>query len=147
MSAPAVRLAFVCVQNAGRSQMATAFAEQEKRDRGLESDINVITGGTRPADHVHDIVVEVMNEEGIDLTEKEPRAITPEELQQTDIVITMGCSASDVCPATWSGDNRDWDLEDPDGKPPDEVRAIRDEIRRHVRELFDEIEQGVTQRA
>lgn len=146
MSSPSVRVAFICVQNAGRSQMATAFAEQERRERGLENEVEILTGGTQPAEHVHEIVVEVMNEAGFDLTDRTPRAVTPDELEQTDVVVTMGCSASTVCPATWSGENRDWSLDDPDGRNPDEVREIRDEVRRRVRELFDELEQEVTRR-
>ncbi|MDG5775327.1 low molecular weight phosphatase family protein [Haloarculaceae archaeon H-GB2-1] len=146
MSQDPLRAAFVCVQNAGRSQMATAFAEQERRERELEDEVELLTGGTQPAEHVHEIVVEVMNEAGFDLTEQTPRAITPDELDRTDIVVTMGCSASDVCPATWSGENRDWALDDPDGKTLDEAREIRDEVRRRVRDFFDEIEREVTRR-
>lgn len=146
MSSPPVRVAFVCVQNAGRSQMATAFAEQERRERGLEDDIEILTGGTQPADHVHDVVVDVMEEVGFTLGERTPRAITADQLEDTDIVVTMGCSASDVCPVTWSGENRDWALDDPDNKDLDEVREIRDEVRRRVREFFDEFELVVTHR-
>ncbi len=137
---PTPRIAFVCVQNAGRSQMATAFAERERAARG--SDVEILTGGTDPADEVHEEVVSAMAEIDIDIdiAEREPREITFEELQQCQYVITMGCSASDVCPATWSGENRDWNLDDPDGKTPDEVCEIREEIRWHVRNLFDEIE-------
>lgn len=146
MSSDPFGVAFVCVQNAGRSQMASAFAEQERRIRGLENELQIHTGGTQPAEHVHDVVVEAMDEVGVDLTERTPRTITPEELAQTEVVITMGCSASEVCPATWSGENRDWALADPEGKTLEEVREIRSEVRRRVRELFDEFEQEVTQR-
>lgn len=134
-----MKVAFVCVQNAGRSQMATAFAERERAQRGVEDEIEILTGGTQPADHVHEEVVQVMQEKDIDLSEKTPRDITPEELQETDYVITMGCSAQDVCPATWSGENRDWGLDDPDGQDLDSVREIRDEIERRVSDLFDEL--------
>ncbi|MFC4450673.1 low molecular weight phosphatase family protein [Halorussus aquaticus] len=133
------RVAFVCVQNAGRSQMATAFAEREREERGAE-DVAIVTGGTDPADHVHEEVVEVMRERGIDLADRTPREVTPEELQECDYVVTMGCSAKDVCPATWSGENRDWGLDDPDGRDLDAVRAIRDEIEERVADLFDELE-------
>ncbi|WP_135853391.1 arsenate reductase/protein-tyrosine-phosphatase family protein [Halorussus salinus] len=166
-------VAFVCVQNAGRSQMATAFAEREVRERreaseptsvrragrtasgeagsddpradereaseeGAES-VEILTGGTDPADHVHDEVVEVMAERGFDLSERTPREITHDELQDCDYVITMGCSAKDVCPATWAGENRDWGLDDPDGEELDAVRAIRDEIEERVADLFAEL--------
>ena len=136
------RIAFVCVQNAGRSQMAYAFARQEMDARDLQEDVDVITGGTRPADHVHDEVVRTMDDVGIDIADRTPREITFEETQESDYVITMGCSAGDVCPAGWAGENRDWDLDDPDGQSPTAVAAIRDEIERRVRALFDEIERS-----
>jgi protein-tyrosine-phosphatase len=123
--------------------MAAAFAgrERERRDDGGEtSDVEIVTGGTDPADHVHDEVVEVMQEVGIDISDRTPREATPEELQDCDYVITMGCSAEDACPATWSGENRDWGLDDPDGRSLDAVRAIRDEIEERVVSLFSELE-------
>jgi arsenate reductase len=132
-----MRVAFVCVQNAGRSQMATAFAQRMQNERDL--DVEILSGGTRPADHVHEIVVEALAEKGIDISDRTPREITPEELQETEVVVTMGCSAEDVCPATWSGDDRDWGLPDPEGKPLPEVREIRDDIERRVEELLDEL--------
>jgi len=133
-------VAFVCVQNAGRSQMATAFAERERERRGPDDRIEIVTGGTDPAEEVHGIVVEAMNERGIDLSGRRPREVTPAELESCEYVITMGCSAADVCPATWSGENRDWGLEDPDGRPIEEVREIRAEIETRVGNLFDELE-------
>ena len=133
-------VAFVCVQNAGRSQMATAFAERERERRGLDDRIEIVTGGTDPAEEVHGIVVEAMNERGIDLSGRRPREVTPAELESCEYVITMGCSAADVCPATWSGENRDWGLEDPDGRPIEEVHEIRAEIETRVGNLFDELE-------
>ncbi|GGL23418.1 ArsC family transcriptional regulator [Halarchaeum grantii] len=136
-----VTLAFVCVQNAGRSQMATAFAEREVAARGLADDIEILTGGTRPAEHVHPEVVETMRDVGIDLGDREPREVTVEEIQRADYVVTMGCSADDVCPAGWAGENRDWDLTDPDGKSPEAVAEIRDDIEARVAALFDELAQ------
>jgi arsenate reductase len=135
-----LRIAFVCVQNAGRSQMAYALAQREVEQRGLEDEIELITGGTRPADHVHDEVVRAMHAVGIDISGRTPREITFEETQESDYVITMGCSADDVCPAGWAGENRDWDLDDPDGKSAAEVGRIRDEIQRLLTDLFDEVE-------
>lgn len=134
-----MEIAFVCVQNAGRSQMATAFAEEERQSRGLD-DVELTTGGTRPAASVHEVVVQVMAETGTDISDRVPREISVEELQATDVVVTMGCSAEDVCPATWSGENRDWDLPDPEGKSVDAVRDIRDEIHTRVVELFEELQ-------
>lgn len=133
-------IAFVCVQNAGRSQMAYAFAQRELETRDLADEIDLITGGTRPADHVHDEVVEAMADAGLDITDRTPREVTFEDLQASDYVITMGCAASDVCPAGWAGENRDWDLADPDGKSSVAVATIRDEIERRVCSLFDELE-------
>ena len=133
-------VAFVCVQNAGRSQMADAFARRSVVERDLEDGVEILTGGTRPADHVHEAVVESMASVGIDVADRTPREITFEETRRSDYVITMGCSADDVCPAGWAGENRDWDLEDPDGKSADEVAAIRDEIKTRVDALFDELE-------
>ena len=137
-----VTVAFVCVQNAGRSQMATAFAKRELENRTLGNRVEILTGGTNPADSVHERTVEVMQEAGIDLSDRTPREITFEEIQDADIVITMGCSADDVCPATWSGDSRDWDLDDPHGRSLAVVREIRDEIRGRVADLFTELEAG-----
>lgn len=134
-----MKLAFVCIQNAGRSQMATAFAERERERRGLDDEVDIVTGGTRPAEDLHDVVVEVMAERGFDLDARTPREVTPEELDACDYVVAMGCTAEGVCPATWSEESRDWGLEDPHGKDPEEVRSIRDEVRRRVGELFDEL--------
>ena len=131
-------VAVVCVQNAGRSQMAAAFARREAEKR--EFDVAVLTGGTRPADRVHENVVESMAELGIDLSDRVPREVTFDELSESDYVITMGCSAEDVCPAGWAGENRDWGLDDPHGEGPEETAEIRDEIRRRVAALFDELE-------
>ena len=143
MDAP-VRVAFVCVQNAGRSQMSTAFAERERAARGLDDEVAVLTGGTNPADHVHDVVVEVMDEEGFDLSDRTPREISTAELESCAIVATMGCStlsldAEDV-------DVRDWALDDPDGGDLDRVREIRDDIADRVAAVFDEIEAETAER-
>lgn len=134
------QVAFVCVHNAGRSQMATAFAERERAARELDPEVGIVTGGTNPAEHVHGVVVEAMSERGIDISDREPRAVTPVELGDCEYVITMGCSASDVCPAGWGGTNRDWGLDDPGGQPIEAVREIRDDIEDRVTDLFDELE-------
>ena len=134
-----VRVAFVCVQNAGRSQMSTAFAERERERRDLDDAVEILTGGTHPAEAVHDVVVEVMCEEGFDLSERTPRKISADELESCDYVATMGCSTLEL-DADGSVDTRDWALDDPDGKDLDRVRDIRDETRDRVSMLFDEIE-------
>lgn len=133
-------VAFVCVKNAGRSQMAAAFARREVARRDLEDEFTILTGGTRPAEHVQEVVVEALAAVGIDIGDRTPREITIEETRNSEYVITMGCSAQDVCPAGWGGENRDWDLEDPHGKCSETVAAIRDEIENRVIALFDEIE-------
>ena len=136
MSDDPVRFAFVCVQNAGRSQLSTAFAERERARRGLGDRIEIVTGGTHPAEAVHEEVVTIMRELGVDLSDRTPREVSTEELEACDVVATMGCStlqldADDV-------DVRDWALEDPDGQDLDAVRAIRDDIEGRVVALFDE---------
>lgn len=132
-----MKVAFVCVQNAGRSQMATAFAERERASRDV--DVDIVTGGTMPADHVHDSVVRAMREIGVDLSNRTPREVTPEELGESHIVVTMGCSAEDVCPASSSGEDRDWGLDDPGDLDMAGVRRVRDEIESRVSGLFDEL--------
>ena len=134
-----IRIAFVCVQNAGRSQMSTAFAERERERRGLEDRVELLTGGTRPADHVHDAVVDVMADAGFDRSDRTPRAVTLDELQSCDYVATMGCSALDVGDVDEAVDVRDWALADPDGQDLERVRDIRDEVEQRVVGLFDEV--------
>ena len=138
-----IRLAFVCVQNAGRSQMSAAFAERERDRRGLEDRVEILTGGTRPAETVHDEVIEVMNEVGIDLSGRTPRRISVEELRSCGYVATMGCSTLDVGEVGETTDVRDWALADPDGQEMDQVRAIRDEIEEKIVSLFDELDSSV----
>ncbi|ELY79619.1 arsenate-mycothiol transferase ArsC [Natrinema gari] len=133
-----IRIAFVCVQNAGRSQMATAFAERERDRRGLVDRVEILTGGTRPADGVHEGVIAVMNEVGVDLTDRTPREITPDTLRSCDTVATMGCSTLELGDVDAAVDVRDWALEDPDGRELEAVRAIRDGIEDRVAALFDE---------
>jgi protein-tyrosine-phosphatase len=135
MSDEPVRFAFVCVQNAGRSQMSTAFAERERARRGLDDRVEIVTGGTHPADHVHEEVVETMRELDIDLSGRTPREVSTDELETCDVVATMGCSTLELDADV---DVRDWALADPDGQDPDRVREIRDDIESRVVALFDE---------
>ena len=130
------QFAFVCVQNAGRSQMSTAFAEQERRQRGLEESVDIVTGGTDPADHVHEEVVTVMHEIDIDVSGRTPQEVSEETLEACDVVATMGCSTLEL--DAESVEVRDWALDDPDGQDLDAVRAIRDDIEGRVSDLFDE---------
>lgn len=132
------RVLFVCVHNAGRSQMAAALFNWLARERGL--DWVAESAGTDPAERVHPKVVAVMAELGLDLAGVRPRLLTNEEVQVAERVITMGCEVdAGVCPAVFIKDVADWGLPDPKGRPLDEVRAIRDEIRRRVEALLDEL--------
>ena len=138
---PTYALGFVCVQNAGRSQMATAFAERERANRGLEDVVEITTGGTHPAESVHDVVVEIMAEadgDGIDLSDRTPREISTEELHACDVVATMGCSTLEL--GADDVDVRDWALDDPDGADPETAKRIRDTVEERVTALFDEVE-------
>ncbi|MFP4589281.1 MAG: low molecular weight phosphatase family protein [Candidatus Bipolaricaulota bacterium] len=132
-----VCVAFICVENAGRSQMAAAFARIKKEQMDLPIDIK--SGGTDPAEAVHPEVVAAMKERSIDLSEVKPRMISPQELEGCDYVITMGCSAEGVCPVTWQGTDREWDLKDPGDAELQEVREIRDEIEFRVASLMEEL--------
>lgn len=138
-----VRIAFMCVQNAGRSQTSLAFAEREVERRDLEDKVELLTGGTHPANHVHDSVVEGMSEKGFHLSDRTPREISIEELRSCNYVVTMGCSTLAVGEVGSNVDVRDWALADPDGTAVDHVRKIRDKIERRVNDLFDELEVDV----
>jgi arsenate reductase (thioredoxin) len=129
---PVPEVLFVCVQNAGRSQMAAALLDHHADGRVL-----VRSAGSMPAEEIHPPVVEVMDELGLDLTQEFPKPLTDEVVQASDVVITMGCG--DACPVYPGKRYLDWELDDPSGRPLDEVRAIRDEIDRRVRELLDEL--------
>jgi arsenate reductase (thioredoxin) len=124
---------FVCLHNAGRSQMSQALFE-----RAAEGRHRALSAGTTPGDRVHPEVVEVMRELGIDLGDRIPKALTTQLAEQADVVVTMGCG--DECPYIPGKRYLDWDLEDPKGRPVDEVRATRDEIDRRVRELVAELD-------
>ncbi|UIP01285.1 low molecular weight phosphatase family protein [Halobaculum sp. CBA1158] len=116
--------------------MSYAFAEREADRRGLGDRVQLLTGGTRPADRVHDEVVGAMAEVGIDVSDRAPREVTDAELNACDYVATMGCSTLSLSDSV---EARDWALADPDGKSPEAVAAIRDEIESRVVALFDEV--------
>jgi len=124
---------FVCLHNAGRSQMSQALFE-----RAAEGRHRALSAGTTPGERVHPEVVEVMRELGIDLAGRTPRALTTELAGEADVVVTMGCGYE--CPYIPGKRYLDWDLEDPKGRPVDDVRATRDEIDRRVRELVEELD-------
>lgn len=136
-----VRLDFVCVHNAGRSQMAAAFAERESAERELEELVDVESGGTDPADSVHEEVVEAMAEVGIDISDRSPKYVAElEYLEDSDYLVTMGCSITKFNPAQYGVESHEWELTNPDGQDMNTVREVRDEIKTRVEALFDEIE-------
>ena len=123
---------FVCLHNAGRSQMSQALFARAADGRHTSD-----SAGTTPADRVHPEVVDVMRELGIDLADRRPQLLTRELAQEADVVVTMGCG--DQCPVIPGKRYIDWDLADPKGRPPEEVRATRDEIARRVQDLLAEL--------
>ena len=123
---------FVCVHNAGRSQMAAAYLTALSNGA-----IEVRSAGSAPADSVNPAVVEVLKEDGIDIATEFPKVLTVEAVQSSDVVITMGCG--DVCPIFPGKRYEDWVLEDPAGQGPDSVRPIRDEIRSRIEQLISEL--------
>jgi len=128
------RVLFVCVENAGRSQMAEAFANHYGKGKLVAS-----SAGTMLADRINQIVVEVMKERGFDISENKPKLLTTRMVEEADQIITMGCSVEKICPAPLLKNVIDWKLEDPKGKPIEKVREIRDEIEKKVVELIVEI--------
>ena len=123
---------FVCVHNAGRSQMAAGYLTHLAGDT-----IEVRSAGSAPAKSINPIVVEAMREEGIDLTDQKPNILTADAVQASDVVITMGCS--DACPFFPGKRYLDWQLDDPAGQGLDAVRPIRNEIRRRIEKLISEL--------
>ena len=132
MSSPTPTVLFVCVHNAGRSQMAAGYLRHLAGDR-----IQVLSAGSLPADQINPIAVEAMREEGIDITAETPKVLTTEAVQESDVVITMGCG--DVCPIFPGKRYEDWALEDPAGQGIESVRPIRDDIRGRITELVSEL--------
>jgi arsenate reductase (thioredoxin) len=126
---------FVCLHNAGRSQMSEALFTAAAEGRHTAR-----SAGTRPAQRVHPVVVEVMGEVGLDVSGRTPRELDQELAEWADVVVTMGCG--DECPFIPGKTYLDWDLPDPAQRPPDEVRAIRDDIRGRVTELIAELDGG-----
>ena len=123
---------FVCVHNAGRSQMAAGFMRTLGGDR-----VEVLSAGSAPKDSINPVAVEAMSELGIDIANQKPKVLTPEAVQQSDVVITMGCG--DACPYYPGKRYEDWVLDDPAGQGIDSVRVIRDEIKARVEGLLAEI--------
>lgn len=132
---------FVCIHNAGRSQMAEAFFNELARGKAL-----ALSAGTSPADRINPVVVEAMREAGIDISRKTPKALTPQMMENVDRIVTMGCGDEGVCPATFV-ETEDWALEDPSGQPIGKVREIRDQIRARVTDMLEKAEPSSGNRA
>ncbi|GAA4190242.1 arsenate reductase ArsC [Microbacterium oryzae] len=123
---------FVCVHNAGRSQMAAGFLRHLAGDR-----VEVRSAGSMPAEQINPVAVEAMAELGVDITAETPKILTTEAVQASDVVITMGCG--DACPFFPGKRYEDWKLEDPAGQGLEAVRPIRDDIRARIAQLVDEL--------
>ena len=132
MTAPKPTVLFVCVHNAGRSQMAAGYLQHLAGDR-----VRVLSAGSEPAASVNPVAVQAMAEEDIDIAGNQPKILSTEAVQESDVVITMGCG--DTCPFFPGKRYEDWELDDPAGQPIDAVRPIRDEIRARVEALVEEI--------
>ena len=123
---------FVCVHNAGRSQMAAGYVRHLAGDR-----VRVLSGGSEPADRLNPVAVAVMAEEGIDIAQEVPSILETEQVRSSDVVVTMGCG--DACPVFPGKRYEDWELDDPAGKDADAVRRIRDDIRSRVEGLLSSL--------
>jgi arsenate reductase (thioredoxin) len=132
VSEPKPTVLFVCVHNAGRSQMAAGFL----RRLGGDS-VEVLSAGSEPAGQVNPVAVQAMAEKGIDIAEERPKLLRDSAVREADVVITMGCG--DACPFYPGKRYEDWDLEDPAGRPLEQVRPIRDEIEARVTRLLREL--------
>lgn len=132
MSAHKPTVLFVCVHNAGRSQMAAGFMNAIGAGR-----VEVLSAGSAPKDSINPIAVQAMQEVGIDISNNVPKVLTPEAVQESDAVITMGCG--DACPFYPGKRYEDWVLDDPAGQGIESVRIIRDDIKKRVEQLLSEL--------
>jgi protein-tyrosine-phosphatase len=124
---------FVCVENAGRSQMAEGFFKKY-----APTGFTPLSAGTNPAYHINPVVVEAMNEVGIDISKQKSTELTEEMIRESDKVVNMGCMNKNFCPTIWLPKVIDWNLEDPKGKSIEEIKQIRDEIEKKVKEIVAE---------
>src|SRR5687768_1185817 len=125
---------FVCVENAGRSQMAEGFFKKFA-PKGFKT----LSAGTNPVSQINPLVVEAMKEVRIDISKQKSKELTDEMIRESDNVVNMGCMDRNFCPTIWSPKVIEWNLEDPKGKSIEEVREIRDEIEKRVKEIVAEI--------
>jgi arsenate reductase (thioredoxin) len=129
------QILFVCVENAGRSQIAEAFAQKYGKDKVIAS-----SAGNKPAEKINPTVVEAMKEKGIDISMNKPMLLTFDMAQNADLIVTMGCNDQGICPGPFFKPTIDWKLEDSKGKTLEEVREIRDKIEQQVRRLIEQNE-------
>lgn len=132
MTVPKPTVLFVCVHNAGRSQIAAGYLRRDAGDT-----IEVRSAGSIPAERINPVAVQVMAEVGIDIAAEQPKALTADAVQAADVVITMGCG--DTCPIFPGKRYEDWKLDDPAGQPVEVVRGIRDQIETRVRDLIRQL--------
>ncbi len=125
------KILFVCVENAGRSQMAEAFAKKYG-----EGKFTVLSAGNKPAEKVNPVVIEVMKEKDIDISQNKPKLLTFQLAQESDLIVTMGCDDQGICPGPFFKPTVDWKLKDPKGKSIEKVREIRDQIESQVQDLL-----------
>ena len=126
---------FVCVENAGRSQMAEAFFKKYAKNQ-----FHVISAGTSPSSHLNPVVVLVMNELGIDLENQKPQLLSSSMIENSNKTVNMGCMDKESCPSLFVKDVDDWNIKDPKGKSIEDVRKIRDQIKNDVLNLLNSIE-------
>ena len=126
---------FVCIENAGRSQMAEAFFKKYAKNQ-----FHVISAGTSPSSHLNPVVVSVMNELGIDLKNQKPQLLSSSMIKNSNKTVNMGCMDKESCPSLFVKDVDDWSIEDPKGKSIDDVRKIRDQIKNDILNLLNSIE-------
>jgi len=131
------KILFVCVENAGRSQMAEEFFKKY-----LPTGFQSISAGTKPAVRVNPIVIQVMKEVGIDIENNSPQNISQQMIDESEITINMGCMDKESCPALFLKDVEDWQIRDPKGKPIEQVREIRDQIEQKVKDFIISITTG-----
>ena len=127
---PTKTILFVCVENAGRSQMAEGFFKKYSPE-GYQA----ASAGTKPISEINPVAIEAMNEVGIDITNQKSKELTEEMIRTSDKIINMGCIEKEACPSLFLNNLLDWNIEDPKGKPIEKVRDISDEIHRKVKEL------------
>lgn len=138
MSTGEKTILFVCIENAGRSQMAEGFFNNRYRPNGYRA----ISAGTRPASQINPVAIQAMNEVGIDIGSQKSKIITKDMIKASDRAVNMGCMDKSECPLLFMDDVIEWGIEDPKGKPMEKVRQIRDDIEQRVKEIAESLEKS-----